>query len=93
MTSKAGHGDCRRKECRFPEGRYELRTYEGSRMKYKPVGTNAADAVAAQQRETKLLAARENAEAAGAKIIEESSRRYLRRSFETTNVTARIRTL
>jgi integrase len=51
-------------------------------MKYKPVGTNAADAVAAQQRETKLLAARENAEAAGAKIIEESSRRYLRRSFE-----------
>lgn len=36
------------KEQRFPEAVYQFRTYEGSRTVYKPVGTNAQDALAAK---------------------------------------------
>jgi hypothetical protein len=68
-------------EQRFSEGVYQLRSYEGSRMVYKTVGANAQDAVAAQRREMKLLVAREHATAAGAKIVEEPGRVYLRRAI------------
>ncbi len=68
------------KEQSYPEGRYELRMFEGSRLVYKPAGTNPADALAARDREAHLLVARDSAEAAGAKIVEETSRTYLRRA-------------
>ena len=70
------------KQVEYPEGVYQLRSYEGSRMVYKSVGANAQDAVAAQQREISLLAAREHATAARAKIVEEPGRKYLRRALE-----------
>jgi len=42
----------------FPEGRYQLRTYEGSRMVYVDAGEAASDALAARERTKHLLAAR-----------------------------------
>ena len=50
-------------------------------MIYRRVGTNAQDAVAAREREIALLAAHEHASAAGAKIVEEPGRVYLRRAI------------
>jgi integrase len=70
------------KEQKFTEGVYQLRTYEGSRMAYKPLpNANAQDAANARDREASLLAAREHATEAGAKIVEETGRVYLRRAF------------
>jgi integrase len=64
----------------YPDGRYELRCYEGSKPVYKRAGDNAADALAARDREIHLLAAKDSANAAGAKIVEEEQRTYLRRA-------------
>lgn len=68
------------KEATYLEGRYELRTYEGSKPVYKRAGENAMDALTARDRETALLATRHSAVAAGAKIIEEVGRTYIRRA-------------
>ncbi|HEY1987688.1 MAG TPA: site-specific integrase [Terracidiphilus sp.] len=71
------------KEQKFTEGVYQLRTYKGSRMVYKSLpNDNAQDAVNARDRESALLAAREHATEAGAKIVEPESRKYLRRAIE-----------
>ena len=51
------------------EGHYELRAYEGTRTVYQNVGNNAADALAAQQRESHLMIARDAASLAGAEVI------------------------
>ena len=67
-------------EAHYPDGRYELRMYEGSKLVYKRAGANASDAKAAQERETHLRAAKGSAKAAGAKIVEEPGRVYLRRA-------------
>lgn len=70
------------KEWKFTEGVYQLRRYKGTRMVYESVGANAADAVIAQKKAERLLAAREHATAAGAKIVEPEGRKYLRRALE-----------
>jgi integrase len=64
----------------YPEGRYELRFYEGTKPIWKRAGTNAADALAARDREVHLLTTKDAASKAGVKIIEETGRLYLRRA-------------
>jgi integrase len=59
-------------------GHYELRYYIGSQLKYENVGTNASDALGACVRKVKLLAIRDDAKAAGAKLIEERGRSSLK---------------
>jgi integrase len=68
------------KEATYPEGRFEMRVYEGRKPVYKRAGDNAADALAACERESALLIAKDSATAAGAKIIEEEGRTYIRRA-------------
>src|SRR5438477_8633820 len=61
------------KEQKFKEGVYQLRTYTGSKMLYRSLpNANAQDAANARDREAALLAAREHATEAGAKIVEET---------------------
>jgi len=67
------------KDSYCPEGHYELRHYEGSKPIYTNVGTNPADARVAQQKQVHLLAAKDSADAAGATIVEEEKRVYLRK--------------
>jgi integrase len=67
-------------EVSYPEGRYELLVYEGRKPVYKRAGDNAADAMTARDREAHLLIARDSATAAGATLVEESTRAYLRRA-------------
>ncbi|WP_348267905.1 tyrosine-type recombinase/integrase [Edaphobacter sp. DSM 109919] len=64
----------------YPEGRYEIRLYENRKKVYKRAGDNAADAMAARDREEHLVSAKQLAGAAGVKIIEEPGRVYLRRA-------------
>jgi integrase len=58
----------------YPQGHYELRLYQGDKPIYKNVGENAAEAAAAREREAQLLLAKDSAQAAGAKIVEEKGR-------------------
>jgi integrase len=62
------------------EGRYEIRTYVNRQAVYKPAGTNAADAMAARDREVNLVAAKGFAGAAGVSIAEKPGRLYLRKA-------------
>lgn len=64
----------------FPNGHYALRFYEGRKLRYENVGSNAADALAARDAKEKLMAAKTAALDAGAKIVEEPTRTYLRRA-------------
>lgn len=57
----------------FSEGRYELRTYAGTKTVYKSVGDDAADALAALNRETHLLLVKGSAKAAGVEIVGKGS--------------------
>lgn len=68
------------REISYSEGHYELLMYEGRKAVYKRAGDNAADAMAARDREANLLIARDTATAAGAKIVEEEQRKYIRRA-------------
>ena len=70
------------REVNYPEGVYQLRSYEGARMVYKTVGANAQDAVAALKSKENALIVHEHASAAGLKIVEEPGRKYLRRALE-----------
>jgi hypothetical protein len=58
----------------YPEGRYEVRFYDGSDVKYQNVGTDAQEALAACSKHGKVLIARDTASAAGATIVEEKGR-------------------
>src|ERR1017187_6121139 len=49
----------------FPEGHYVLRSYEGTRTIFRNVGADAADAMAAWQRQSQLAEVRATAELAG----------------------------
>jgi integrase len=64
----------------YPDGQYALRMYVGSKTVYKPAGKNAADALVARDREMHLLTAKAAATGAGATIVEEPGRTYLRRA-------------
>jgi len=55
-------------EREFKEGRYQLRTYEGTRMVYKDAGENAAAAQTARTKTEHLLEAKASAKEAGVKI-------------------------
>src|SRR5260370_41686136 len=64
----------------FPEGRYEIRLYENRKKVYKRAGDNAADAMAARDREEHLVSAKQSAMEAGVKIVEEPGRLHLRKA-------------
>src|SRR6185437_10010351 len=78
---KPGFVTAKGRQHHYVEGHYEVRYYEGSKLRYKNVGDNAAEALAACHRHAKLLIARDSAEAAGAKIVEEKGRRNLVRAL------------
>jgi len=59
----------------FPEGRYELRMYEGKRTIYKDAGKNPVDALRAQHQASKLLLAKDAAATAGTAILAQDSGR------------------
>ncbi len=65
----------------FPTGHYELRSYAGKKLVYENVGENAADAMTALNRKTKLLTARSTASEAGVKVIEEAGRTSLTKAL------------
>jgi integrase len=69
-------------EVAYPDGHYETRRYEGKKPVYTNVGSHASDAVAARDKESHLMVAKESATAAGAKVVEEGKRTYLRRVCE-----------
>lgn len=62
------------KEREYPEGRYQLRTYEGSRMVYRDAGENTAAALTARTKTEHLLEAKAAAKEAGVKIAETPGR-------------------
>jgi hypothetical protein len=63
----------------YPEGHYELRTYQGSKAVYRNVGNDAQDALLAKGKEEQLLVARDAANAGGAVLVEEAVRVQLTR--------------
>jgi len=71
-------------EREYPEGRYQLRTYEGSRMVYKDAGKNAVAALTAQTKEEHLLMAKASAKDAGVKIENEEAPSRLNLARELT---------
>jgi integrase len=77
---KHGYVSLDGQQVHFPDGRYELRLYEGSKAVYKRAGENAADAVAARDREESLLVVKDEAVTAKVKVIEEPGRVYLKRA-------------
>ncbi|HEV2709395.1 MAG TPA: tyrosine-type recombinase/integrase [Edaphobacter sp.] len=58
----------------YPNGTYQARYYEGSDLRYLPVGDDAQQALAACIKHSKLLIARDSAKVAGAVIVEEKGR-------------------
>jgi len=57
-------------ETLLPDGRYQLRTYEGKKTVYEDVGEDGLDALKAQQRKSTLMVAKSAAGAAGVKIVD-----------------------
>ena len=67
-------------ERHYPDGRFQIRKYENRKVVYLNVdGDASTDAVAARDKEASLVAAKSAATAAGAKLLEEPSRVYLRK--------------
>jgi integrase len=66
----------------FPTGFYEARYYEGSKVKYLRVSDNAQDALTECSKHAKVLIARDSAQIAGAKLVEEASRVTLRKALD-----------
>jgi len=60
----------------YPDGYYCIRTYLGDKPQYTNVGTDPAEALQKQQREEKLLTARDSAQVAGIEIVEPASERH-----------------
>lgn len=56
------------KECEYPKGRFQIRTYEGSRMIYRDAGETASEAQTSRTKTEHLLIAKEAAKAAGATV-------------------------
>ena len=68
-------------EREFREGRYQLRTYEGSRMVYRDAGEQAGAAMTARLQTEHLLVAKAAASEAGVKIVEAPGRLSLAREL------------
>jgi integrase len=64
----------------YPEGYYELRFFEGRKLRYENVGTNAARALNALLAKEKLLRAKTAAQDAGVVLVEVPGRTYLRKA-------------
>ena len=69
------------REKEYPEGRYQLRTYEGSRMVYQDAAAHAGEALTALIRTEHLLEAKAAAKEAGVKIEEAPGRLSLTREL------------
>jgi integrase len=65
-----------------PIGHYELRFYEGSKLRYENVGKNATTAVTKKLAKDKALAARTAADAAGIRLVEQEGRKNLRKEVD-----------
>ncbi len=67
-------------ERHYPVGKFQIRKYVDRKVVYLNVdGEASSDAVNARDKEAHLIAARDSAGAAGAKLVEEPSRIYLRK--------------
>jgi integrase len=64
-------------QVQFETYRYELRSYEGSKVVYKAIGTDAQKALQMSEREQRRRVVRAEAEAVGEKIVEEEARKLL----------------
>jgi integrase len=71
---KPGFVTVKGKHREYPEGHYECRYYVGSKVAYLNVGEDAAAALTACIKQSKVLVARDTATAAGAVIVEEKGR-------------------
>lgn len=72
---RPGFADLRGEQVHFPDSRYELRFYVGRKVAYKPVGTDAQDALAARDRHEHLMVARDSARASGTTLVEKETAR------------------
>lgn len=77
---KPDHARVNGKAVHFPVGHYELRFYEGRKLRYENVGNNAADALTAMLAKEKMLTAKTAARDAGVTLPEVPGRVYLRRA-------------
>lgn len=68
-------------EKHYPEGRFQLRYYEGAKMVYKDVGTESSKALDEKWVRENLLAARTTAAAAGVQIVEDPTRKTLKKAY------------
>jgi integrase len=62
-----------------PTGHYELRFYEGSKLRYENVGNNVQTALTKKQTKERTLTAKTAADVAGIKIIEQEGRKNIRK--------------
>lgn len=69
---RPGYALVKGKEREFKEGRYQLRSYEGSRMVYQEAGEDAASAMAARTKAEHRLLAQVAAQKAGVEIVKEA---------------------
>ena len=65
-----------------PTGHYELRYYEGSKLRYENVGKNAQTARIKKLAKEKTLAARSAADVAGIMVVEQEGRKNLRKEAD-----------
>jgi integrase len=65
-----------------PTGHYELRYYEGSKLRYENVGTNAQTALTKKIAKEKALAAKSAADVAGIQLVEQEGRKNLRKEAD-----------
>ncbi len=75
----------------FPDGRYQIRFYEGARMIYKDAGELGSDALAERDRAERLLLAKEAVQAAGVKMEPQNERVHLRRALDKFIITTEDR--
>src|ERR1700760_3913657 len=66
------------REREYLDGRFQLRTFEGTQTVYINAGENSADALAARKKLANKLAAKHSAQEAGIKVVEEAGRVSLR---------------
>lgn len=62
-----------------PVGHYELRHYEGRRLRYTNVGEDAQSALNAKERMERLMTAQQAADDAGVRLVEADERKLLRK--------------
>jgi integrase len=76
---RPGYADVDGEAVHYPDGRYQLRSYKGTRTVYTNV-ENASEALNDLKRKTHLLVAKDSAKAAGVEVVGEvSSRQSLQR--------------